>query len=457
VKPANLLISMGGVIKIGDFGTAAELGKGEDGHEGDTRYMAIELLESSDRYPSADIFSLGLTLYETCISCTEKYREAVGLGQSPLPNEGPFWHVLREGNAPDLPGRDAALCDVIKQAMSLLPADRPTTSSILAVPQVRDIALHRKPDIITTAAAALALEPHQLARAASFIESMSAIHRTSLQLLKAGKSPLAVLVPPEDHERASTPTASNGGSVSFWQPYQNKTWEDPDKSEESTSALPIESSMEYAPALTCVSLAPQRGLRDALGPPDHTVSAQDLTENAVLLDTSVACKYESTDWTLLSPSPSSPVQCWLNSAMKSRPGALSFPLPGGSRRRNKIYTDNEQFGKAKSSNATASTSPSRQASFRDSIQSCPLATPIPTIARYRYADSSTNSSCGPSSNTRSSITVGNGYGSTGIGSYRPMVPLGGLLQGGQRTMSGSLRRAGLETLSSGKEQSRGGQ
>ena len=37
VKPANLLISIEGIIKIGDFGTAAELGKGEDGHEGDTR------------------------------------------------------------------------------------------------------------------------------------------------------------------------------------------------------------------------------------------------------------------------------------------------------------------------------------------------------------------------------------------------------------------------------------
>ena len=37
VKPANLLISIEGVIKIGDFGTAAAEGKGDDGHEGDTR------------------------------------------------------------------------------------------------------------------------------------------------------------------------------------------------------------------------------------------------------------------------------------------------------------------------------------------------------------------------------------------------------------------------------------
>jgi serine/threonine protein kinase len=36
VKPANLLISAEGVIKIGDFGMASDIGKGEDGHEGDS-------------------------------------------------------------------------------------------------------------------------------------------------------------------------------------------------------------------------------------------------------------------------------------------------------------------------------------------------------------------------------------------------------------------------------------
>jgi len=33
VKPANLLISQAGVVKIGDFGMAADQGQGEDGHE----------------------------------------------------------------------------------------------------------------------------------------------------------------------------------------------------------------------------------------------------------------------------------------------------------------------------------------------------------------------------------------------------------------------------------------
>ena len=67
IKPANILIDNKGILKIGDFGMATTQGPGEDGEEGDQRYMAPELLASNDHRPSADIFSLALTLYETCL------------------------------------------------------------------------------------------------------------------------------------------------------------------------------------------------------------------------------------------------------------------------------------------------------------------------------------------------------------------------------------------------------
>ena len=74
---------------------AADIGQGEDGHEGDTKYMAKELLNSQDRYPSADIFSLGLTLYEICIAA--EYRDMLMANQSVLPSEGTEWQKLRAG------------------------------------------------------------------------------------------------------------------------------------------------------------------------------------------------------------------------------------------------------------------------------------------------------------------------------------------------------------------------
>jgi serine/threonine protein kinase len=42
IKPANLLIGLSGVIKIGDFGMACKIGTKEDGHEGDSRLVFFQ-------------------------------------------------------------------------------------------------------------------------------------------------------------------------------------------------------------------------------------------------------------------------------------------------------------------------------------------------------------------------------------------------------------------------------
>eukprot|EP00596_Hydrurales_sp_CCMP1899_P009863 CAMPEP_0119054310 /NCGR_PEP_ID=MMETSP1177-20130426/74984_1 /TAXON_ID=2985 /ORGANISM="Ochromonas sp, Strain CCMP1899" /LENGTH=1254 /DNA_ID=CAMNT_0007034505 /DNA_START=97 /DNA_END=3861 /DNA_ORIENTATION=+ len=136
VKPANLLISAEGVIKIGDFGMASDIGKGEDGHEGDSGYMAPELLDSSDRDTPADVFSLGLALYESCIF--NDHSEMVANGLSALPSEGPGWHMLRHGEAPSVSVErySETLCSLITGTMRPRPMDRPTTENILKIPQV---------------------------------------------------------------------------------------------------------------------------------------------------------------------------------------------------------------------------------------------------------------------------------------------------------------------------------
>jgi serine/threonine protein kinase len=158
IKPDNLLISAHGTIKIGDFGTASQVGAGEDGREGDTRYMAPELLQSSDRYPPADLFSLGLTLYEVGLPLAVPSGAGNGNGNgnglnvlgtnrplahynggavdSYLPSEGPLWHVLREGRADPLPNRTLALMQVVASCMAPAARDRPTTQALLSLPEV---------------------------------------------------------------------------------------------------------------------------------------------------------------------------------------------------------------------------------------------------------------------------------------------------------------------------------
>lgn len=131
IKPANLLISAHGVIKIGDFGMAASVGSKEDGKEGDNKYMANELLNNCERHPSADIFSLALTLYEASYS-EKQLRE----GSISLPAQGQMWHVLRSGKAPSLRHRAPVLAALVATAMSPDPTLRPSAADILRVQEV---------------------------------------------------------------------------------------------------------------------------------------------------------------------------------------------------------------------------------------------------------------------------------------------------------------------------------
>jgi len=99
IKPDNILVANNGVLKLADFGHASLKKDWKDGGEGDSMYMAPELLGGgvplsprSPRVsvtPKADIFSLGLLLFELA---TGTY----------LPSSGPLWHKLRTGMAEEL-------------------------------------------------------------------------------------------------------------------------------------------------------------------------------------------------------------------------------------------------------------------------------------------------------------------------------------------------------------------
>jgi len=126
IKPSNIFFvkheTKGTLCKIGDFGMAAAIGTSEDGQEGHQKYMAPELLSSGMKHPSADIFSLGLTLYEL----------AAGLNFE-LPPGGPRWHELRSGfHVPELPSsRSASIGSLIQGMISPIQEKRPEADKVL--------------------------------------------------------------------------------------------------------------------------------------------------------------------------------------------------------------------------------------------------------------------------------------------------------------------------------------
>lgn len=136
IKPSNVLFvshaHFGAMCKIGDFGMAGDIGTSEDGQEGDQKYMAPELLSSDVKHPSADMFSLGLTLYELASSLSFD-----------VPSEGPLWHELRSGrkvNHPsaDLPSsRDVDLVRLVRQLINPDHKARPSADTVLRDPKVR--------------------------------------------------------------------------------------------------------------------------------------------------------------------------------------------------------------------------------------------------------------------------------------------------------------------------------
>lgn len=103
VKPANILVSRRQhlTFKLGDFGLAARLDGAFAIEEGDRQYISAELLAGNhSNLCAADIFSLGLSLYELASGAE-------------LPHEGAQYESLRRNGPPRLESCSEALNDTI--------------------------------------------------------------------------------------------------------------------------------------------------------------------------------------------------------------------------------------------------------------------------------------------------------------------------------------------------------
>jgi eukaryotic-like serine/threonine-protein kinase len=127
VKPANILVNLTrDVVKLTDFGIA-RLGEHSQTRTGVTlgspEYMAPEQLSGAEVGPPADIYALGATLFELLSGRRPHQAETLGELLRAAATESPAQlSALR----PELPG---AMCELVMQALSRQPAQRPVASS----------------------------------------------------------------------------------------------------------------------------------------------------------------------------------------------------------------------------------------------------------------------------------------------------------------------------------------
>ncbi|MDQ6817053.1 MAG: serine/threonine protein kinase, partial [Actinomycetota bacterium] len=119
VKPANVLISARGRVKVGDFGVAHLADASSDGAStmivGTPRYMAPEQGQGHPATPATDVYSVGVILYEMLA------------GHPPFPGSSPVELALRHVQDPPPPlGPDtpATLRSIVERALAKDPAER---------------------------------------------------------------------------------------------------------------------------------------------------------------------------------------------------------------------------------------------------------------------------------------------------------------------------------------------
>lgn len=105
------------IYKIGDLGHVTSVSN-PTVEDGDCRYLPKEILNDDyDHLTKADVFSLGVTMYEAGTGCQ-------------LPKNGEEWHAIRRGELQNIPQYSSEINDLLKSMVHPNPSSRPSAMAI---------------------------------------------------------------------------------------------------------------------------------------------------------------------------------------------------------------------------------------------------------------------------------------------------------------------------------------
>jgi eukaryotic-like serine/threonine-protein kinase len=160
VKPGNILLGPAGAVKLADFGIAKRLGDvtaaltGVGQFVGTPKYMAPELVVGEPVTPAADLYALGVVLFEM-LTGHPPYEADTPVGTAIAHRDAPIPDLRRD--RPDVPDHVAA---VVRRAMAKDPDDRFGSAEQMAA-TLRGLP-EPTPFAVAPVAASRPLEPTQI-------------------------------------------------------------------------------------------------------------------------------------------------------------------------------------------------------------------------------------------------------------------------------------------------------